>query len=171
MSIQSSDKLVSSNIMVAYASYYGKRKAHVKLLVQLVQDALPVLKKVLSVPEDVTVRIGGIKGRVNGRYFSGDRCACIDDSLPIRKALEVLAHELVHAEQYHTGRLSYNYVSGKGYVANWSGEAVHNKGTTYRAYRAQPWEQEAWDRQAKLAAVVASVLGRDDLMPLNTSTN
>lgn len=158
--IQSSDKFIPGPPMVcvAYASYYGKRKTSVMQLVRLVQDAMPVLRKLLNFPGDVTVRIGGIKGRVQGRYFSSERVAVIDASLPIRKALETLCHELVHAEQYHTGRLSRMYVAGKGFVDAWHDEAVFNKGTTYKAYREQPWEVEAFSRAPELAAAVQKEL-------------
>jgi hypothetical protein len=39
----------------------------------------------------------------------------------------------------------------------WNGE-IGKKGTTYKAYRDQPWEQEAWSRQAALAEQVCSIL-------------
>ena len=39
----------------------------------------------------------------------------------------------------------------------WNGE-IGSKGTTYKAYRDQPWEQEAWSRQAELAERVCQAL-------------
>jgi hypothetical protein len=66
---------------------------------------------------------------------------------------------MVHAEQYHQGRLKNEYISGKGWVHEWNSELNTNKGTTYRAYRNQPWEVEAFDRQEGLAKIVAAELG------------
>ena len=68
-----------------------------------------------------------------------------------------IAHELVHAEQYHTGKLKKKYVQKKGWLHHWNG-TPGKKGTTYKAYRDQPWEQEAWNRQMYLAEKVCSIL-------------
>ena len=83
--------------------------------------------------------------------------ATIDCRLGWAKALEVIAHELVHAEQYHTGKLKKKYVQRKGWLHHWNG-SPGKKGTTYKAYRDQPWEQEAWSRQMYLAEKVCSIL-------------
>jgi hypothetical protein len=40
---------------------------------------------------------------------------------------------------------------------HWNG-TPGKKGTTYKAYRDQPWEQEAWNRQMYLAEKVCSIL-------------
>jgi hypothetical protein len=83
----------------------------------------------------------------------------IDTALDIERLIIALAHEMVHAEQYHQGRLKNEYISGKGWVHEWNSELNTNKGTTYRAYRNQPWEVEAFDRQEGLAKIVAAELG------------
>jgi hypothetical protein len=83
--------------------------------------------------------------------------ATIDCRLGWAKALEVIAHELVHAEQYHTGKLKKKYVQRKGWMHSWNG-TPGKKGTTYKAYRDQPWEQEAWNRQMYLAETVCRIL-------------
>jgi hypothetical protein len=36
----------------------------------------------------------------------------------------------------------------------WMGSRAFGKGTTYQNYRKQPWEIEAWGRQAELAEKV-----------------
>ena len=86
-----------------------------------------------------------------------NKLAVIDCRLGWAKALEVIAHELVHAEQYHTGKLKKKYVQRKGWLHHWNG-TPGKKGTTYKAYRDQPWEQEAWNRQMYLAEKVCSIL-------------
>ena len=72
--------------------------------------------------------------------------------------LNCIAHELVHAEQYYENRLDFTYVRGKGFLHMWNGDEINNKGTTYRAYRNQPWEIEAFSRQASLAEKVSDAL-------------
>lgn len=73
--------------------------------------------------------------------------ACVD----IKKMAETIGHELVHAEQYMTGKLDID-----GAYHRWNGQRVVNRGTTYTAYRNQPWEKEAFDRQAANAEKILS---------------
>ena len=82
----------------------------------------------------------------------------ISSRLPWDSALEVLAHELVHAEQYMQGRLKKSWMKKKGWVHQWNGHVNTNRGSTYQAYRNQPWEIEAWSRQAELAEKVCQIL-------------
>jgi hypothetical protein len=82
----------------------------------------------------------------------------ISSRLPWDSALEVLAHELVHAEQYMQGRLKKSWMKKKGWVHQWNGNVNTNRGSTYQAYRNQPWEMEAWSRQADLAEKVCQIL-------------
>jgi hypothetical protein len=79
----------------------------------------------------------------------------IDNRLKLSHALEVLAHELVHAEQYHQGRMDWNGGWNYWMGTRWS----TNQGTTYNAYRELPWEKEAWGRQEELAKEVDRALG------------
>ena len=121
----------------------------------MVKIALPVLRTLLHFDENITIRVAPIKARyTNGRYWSGDKVAEIDCRLPISKALESLCHELVHAEQYYTGRLAWT-----GSTKLWNGNDGYGRGSTYNAYRHLPWEQEAFARQAGLAQHVQLVTG------------
>jgi hypothetical protein len=55
------------------------------------------------------------------------------------------------------GKLKKKYVQRKGWLHHWNG-TPGKKGTTYKAYRDQPWEQEAWNRQMYLAETVCRIL-------------
>jgi hypothetical protein len=124
----------------------------------VVKRALPEFKNILKLPSNVAFRVAPIKARkTNGYYDVENKLVTLDCRLEWDRALEVMAHELVHAEQYHTGKLKKRFMYKKGWLHYWNG-TVGKKGTTYNAYREQPWEQEAWSRQAALAERVCSIL-------------
>lgn len=150
------DKNVAPWIVMSLSAIYTHGvRAHA--VAEMVTAALPVLKRMLNVPASVKVRIAPIKAKnVNGRYYNSHKTAVIDCRLGARKALEVLCHEMVHAEQYHTGRLVASPWS-KGDL--WNGQLITNRGTTYQAYRQLPWEEEAFLRQSGLARQVLEELG------------
>jgi hypothetical protein len=156
--IKQSDIRINDHLIVAYASYYGKRKIRVKEYIKIVNESLPVFRKILSIPSDITIRIGGIKGRVRGKYFASEKVAVVDDGVKNSAFLEFLAHELVHAEQYETKKLAHVYHVSRGMIHSWNGSNVFNKGTTYKAYRDQPWEIEAFERQKTIAKQVMQEL-------------
>jgi len=125
---------------------------------ELIRKTIPEFKNLLKLPTDLIFRVAPIKSRTtNGHYNSTDKLVTIDCRLPLTAALEVLAHELVHAEQYHLGKLKKKFSTRKGWMHYWNGEAG-NKGATYKSYREQPWEQEAWSRQVVLARQVSGSL-------------
>jgi hypothetical protein len=155
--IKNTDKMVGKRVYMSLSAIYthGKKADAVK---QIIQKTLPEFRKLLDLPADLIFRVAPIKARnTNGSYDSDHKLVNIDCRLPWAKALEVLAHELVHAEQYHTNKLKKKFIGRKGWMHYWNGE-IGKKGTTYKAYRDQPWEQEAWSRQAALAEQVCSIL-------------
>lgn len=150
------DKTVAPWTTMSLSAIYS-HTTRANAVAEMVVKALPVLKRMLNVPHNVKVRIAPIKAKnVNGRYYNGAKVAVIDCRLGARKALETLCHEMVHAEQYHTGRLVASPWS-KGDL--WKGQLITNRGTTYAAYRNLPWEEEAFARQADLARAVLEELG------------
>lgn len=158
MSFCKTDKHIGGNIYLSASALLNKRyKNRTLTIATLVNRSIDQFRKYLNFPDDVKVRIAPIKGNVNGRYHNQSRTVEIDCKLAWDRALEVFAHELVHAEQYFEKRLIKKYESRRGWVHYWNGERG-NRGTTYRAYRNQPWEQEAWGRQAELAEKVCSDL-------------
>jgi hypothetical protein len=107
--------------------------------------AYPILKEKLELPDTVWIRVCGIKSpRWDGRYWSSNKIAEVDYRLASRQFLEVLCHELVHAEQYQIGKLNW-IVKGSRSLNCWNGEVVTGE------YRSLPWEKEAFERQVILA--------------------
>lgn len=159
MRLHSSDKHIGGNIYMSASTLFNKKYRNKALdVATVVNRSIDQFRKYLTFPKDISVRIAPIKGRTNGRYINTIKMVEIDCSLSWDDALEVLAHELVHAEQYHQGRLSHAYVRGRGIVHSWNGDMNQSRGTTYNAYRNQPWEVEAWGRQAELAEKVCQDL-------------
>ena len=147
------DKHIGGGIYLSASSYLNKRNLNGTLTVAtVVNRSIDIFRKHLDFSKDVKVRITPLRGRDNGRC--SDRGIIeLDCKLGWAKALEVLAHELVHAEQYHQGRLKHKMCRGR-WMHHWMGSSAFSKGTTYQAYRKQPWEIEAWGRQAELAEKV-----------------
>lgn len=154
--VHNTDRHIGGNIYLSLGALYQHRE-NTLMVAQVVNRSIDQFRKYLSLPDKIVVRIAPIKGNTNGRYNSSGQLVELDCRLPWDKALEVFAHELVHAEQYHEGRLVKSYESHRGWVHWWNGE-LGNRGSTYRAYRNQPWEMEAWGRQAELAEKVCQDL-------------
>jgi hypothetical protein len=154
--ITSSDIKVTPHIWQSHASRYASRsdRAQSERAINIVETALPILKKELDLPRDIKIRIASVKGNYLGWYIEREHLAVLDYKTTGRNVLEILAHELVHAEQYHQGRLAQRWRKGK-YVTFWKGDAVRE------SYRNRPHEQEAFKRQVELADLVVQQLGTD----------
>ena len=148
-----SDKKIFMSLSATYT--HGETA---NLVAGLIRKTLPEFRSLLKLPASLIFRVAPIKSKTTrGHYNSDSKLVTLDCRLPWNAALEVLAHELVHAEQYHLGKLKKKFSTRKGWMHYWNGE-LGNKGTTYKAYRDQPWEQEAWTRQAGLAEKVSMAL-------------
>jgi hypothetical protein len=149
------DVKISDNVFLSRQLYNSRAKSHyVNHVGPTIVKAVKILSRILDVPENVRIRICNIKAHAtNGRYYGSLGVAEIKPRFDIRSMISTLAHEMVHAEQYHQGRLAWN-----GRVQIWNGEVNTNKGSTYARYRAQPWEVEAFGRQDELTNVVMSQL-------------
>ena len=100
---------------------------------------------------------------VRGLFDCDTNIASIRYRTNFKSMLETLAHELVHGEQFNTGRLKYKWSDNKSkWMAYWEGKES-NITTEYARYVKLPWEQEAFKRQEALAAMVyIDVLKRID---------
>lgn len=158
MLIGDSDKIFNRScpVYVSLQAYYKHRKdSKIENLVTLVSHTVKELQDILDLPQDLKVRIAQFKGRQRGCYNAGEKTAQVTPVLDANQFLLTLCHELVHAEQFHTGRLGYMYNTlHNRYDYSWNGQLNTNRGTTYMAYREQPWEQEAFGRQGELAQKV-----------------
>lgn len=142
-----SDKHVGGGIFMAAAILYSARRNRGLDVAHVVNRTIDAFKRYLNVPEDMKVRIATLPKGCSGRYVSNRRTVEISYKLNWRQAMEVLAHEMVHAEQYHEGRLDHTFHHGFKWL--WHGKIYSNR-TSYAAYREQPWEQEAFDRQGPI---------------------
>jgi hypothetical protein len=152
MCFNKTDRKVSSNIWMAQ-SVLNNDKAI--LIAKLIKATLPEYRKLLKFPKDIKFRVGPIKKRTaTGRYWSRSKTVEICTSQTPEQALISLAHELVHAEQYHQGRLQNKWKDRIGWVCYWNGKVNKSRGATFNSYMKQPWEVEAYSRQESLALAV-----------------
>lgn len=151
------------NIYRSLQSFTGS-KQHRELAARaqaVVELALPVLRQMLDFDLDVKIRLASFKSkRMYGRYNHATKVATVSYMRRSnRDVLETLAHELVHAEQYHTGRLvNVQMPNLRQWRFEWRG-GLTSKGSTYRSYRNQPHEIEAFDKAPRLADDVLIKLG------------
>ena len=158
--IKSTDKLVSTGpaIFVSQMVRYKKNLANNAVkVVTAIETTLPAFKEILTLPDNLKFRICTFKGRTKGCYIYETRTVCLTAMPKWENVMLTLAHELVHAEQFYTGKLEHVKVPRKGYRMAWNG-AVGSKGTTHNAYLNQPWEKEAFGRQQELASRVLEML-------------
>ena len=153
MQIRVTDKVVTKGILVslqARRNYLEQSKE----LALMVKEALPIFRKFLNFPKTIVVRIATHKGTYKGSYNNYQHTLFLNVCrFDYDEVMVTLAHELVHAEQFHEKRLKQ-----KGSVMYWYDEKVKNKGSTYASYRKQPWEVEAFNRQKQLAKLVTKEL-------------
>jgi len=159
-----SDKLLSTSPRILVSGSAMARRRTSMPIVELIKLVVPMYRKLLNFDENTTFRVAAIrKANRYGQYFSSSKTVEVDCRLPVRLAMVTLAHELVHAEQYHEGRLIAKRISGR-WAQYWNNEYVF-VGKSYKAYRALPWEEEAFDREHDLAETALGHLGLtlDDL--------
>lgn len=147
---------MGNNVYVSAQVYYnvkGQRKEAFKTYTDLLDGFLTRYRKLLDLPGNIKFRICRIKGRGDGQWVND--CSLIELDVRAIKEMSdlaiILAHELVHAEQYHTGRLrdgdsGWIWKKGNGRV-----EATYTESFDYKRYMSFPWELEAYDRQGALA--------------------
>lgn len=156
MCINKTDKLVSKNIWMAQSVVSNDNAV---LIAKLIKATLPQFRKLLNFSRDVKFRVGPIKrASTTGRYWSQSKIVEIDSRVTPEDALMALAHELVHAEQYHEKRLINKWKKRHGWVCYWNGQLNTSKGSTYNSYMSQPWEVEAYGRQASIVNAVHNLM-------------
>jgi hypothetical protein len=92
---------------------------------------------------------GELKAHV--QFFNGSYYLFIDN-FGRKEAIEVIAHEIIHIQQYQTNELSYNHESG---ILEWQGKLF---GTHQLEYSNRPWESDAFDKQGQLESKISDVL-------------
>lgn len=128
--------------------------------IDVIIDVLEVAPQLLNIPGNIRVVIRPIKGTTMGRYFNYKPVPLIevDPRYPMDAVVETIMHELVHAEQYFTKKLDHSW-DGRMY---WNGVQHENvkPPVDRQAYRALPWEAEAFERMGPLADQVLALLNR-----------
>ncbi len=150
-----SDHELFPKISATHSALYGKAyKQHTRDIAKVLFHALPLCRKLLDFDPDVKIVIKPMRGNTLGMYNSFIKTVRIDPRIKNpQEIVESLCHELVHAEQFHQGRMTSAVNEGK-LVVLWNGVVCYNKGMTYVSYRKQPWEVEAFSRQKELADLV-----------------
>ena len=72
---------------------------------------------------------------------------CVNGDLGRVQAIDVIAHEIIHLEQYHRQDL----VVGDGPVVRWMGQRYEVLGIPYAE---RPWERDDFSRQKDLASKI-----------------
>jgi hypothetical protein len=151
---------MSDRVTIADSIRYGRYKAYLSnanKIAELVTKAMPHARKLLQLPEHLVFHVRPLGGKYNGVYMN----FFSKIELEVRRTnlgsiLETIMHELVHAEQFHQGRLKLN----RG-MYHWNDKPHKVGNDTYAKYRARPWEAEAFSRQSELAIAVALTIAKD----------
>lgn len=147
---------MSINIEIAYSFKYGAYKAfrsHTESLKGLVEFNEPLIRTMLELPKFVSLRYKPLPKRCYGRYNTFTQ---IIDISPLQKPYEVLQtmfHELIHVEQYHTGKLKRGLSEKhRAYMYYWKGKPIEYPDPIkeYDKYLNLPWEKEAFEREKPL---------------------
>ena len=121
---------------------------------------LALMKKHFKLPSDLRVILRPIATRgCRGNYQVIGHTVTLD---PRRTSffalLSTLAHELVHAEQFHQGRMSY-VLSCRAAVFEGTTYSLAANGNFGDKYLNLPWEKEARARQDAVASAVLLEMG------------
>lgn len=161
---------MADRVTIADSIRYGRYKAYkgnADSIAELIAKALPHARKLLDLPEHLVYHIRPLGGKYNGVYMN----FFSKIELEVRRTnlgsiLETIMHELVHAEQFHQGRLKL-----KSGMYHWHDEPHKVGNDTYAKYRARPWEAEAFERQSDLALKVSLMIAKEsgvDISDLRT---
>ena len=103
----------------------------------------PMLKPKSS--EDLTLKAHIVATDFNYIIFT--------DNYPRAETISILSHELIHLQQYHSGKLVI-----KGNQLTWKGETSDLDTWLNVSYANRPWEQEAFREQLELTTKVRNIL-------------
>lgn len=141
---------------IAQSVKYGKYKPYrptVTAVMDLIDYNEDVLRDMLDFHDKISVEFAPLSRLLNGRYFSHRRAVALNAKLTPKAMMQTFMHELVHAEQYKTGRLRRELcVRKRKYVSYWNNLEVDSADfrKNYDKYRGLPWEMEAFGREEQL---------------------
>lgn len=150
--IYNTDVEIAKGIWASRSALTPRRIENTLLISKIIQVTYPAYRKFLKLGDKQIFRIAPLRSYV-GKYYSLANLIEIDCRSKENNALVTLAHELVHAEQFHQKRLSVKRVKcikshKTEWVFFWHGQPTN---TTYWN---MPWEVEARKRQSIIAQKV-----------------
>ena len=149
----STDKYLNNRILVSSQVY--NKPEWLEKVIKLV-DFIEVCEKALRL-KPVEVRFASLKEKLaEGFSFEGGRHIEIDIKLDVPIIKEAIAHEMIHCQQFQTGKVKFSMKYG----VYWKGEIYkppeHLRGMA--AYRAEPHEKEAFANDRKLVKFVDNII-------------
>lgn len=122
----------------------------------LLEKALVHYHTLVDFGQDVNIALCGMNSLIDGIYDPNTKYVEVNYRYTGYSLLSVVSHELVHAEQYHQGRLiTTRYKNGYKYM--WEGRESFIEDGSYHTVE-WPWEREANDRQDGLSLVICDEL-------------
>ena len=164
--MKDTEKHMTDKIKIAKSIMYGRyceNKDRSIEISKIFTMAMKHARKIMNLPESLQFEIRPIRGNVTGYYNNSSKTIALDPrDRTLGAILSTIMHELVHAEQYHTGRL----VNKEG-VHTWNNEMSEQvsaivSSASYKKYRTFPWEVEAYSRQEELATRVAAMIKEEE---------
>ena len=110
-------------------------------------DTVIIIIKPLIIVEEILPEGLITKAYIKG---SGHQYIIYIDSMTKDEYITVLSHELIHLEQYYTGKLKIN----NKYVT-WEGNIID---LTLYTYMNRPWEKEAYDNEDEIYSEMKTLL-------------
>lgn len=144
------------SVEIAYSIKYGKHKTYrqdVEALKGLIEHNEPLIRSMLDLPHFVHIRFKPLPKRCYGRFNSFTKIVDVSPAQNPYDAMKAILHELVHLEQYNTGKLQRGMSKTKRqYIYYWLGREVEYPDpiANYDKYLNLPWEKEAFGRESKL---------------------
>ena len=143
---------------VRVPKYAVRRYKQSDEIADIVAKSIPIFHSLLDFNEDIIITLKPRRGNTKAIYDPNldevEADLRYGDSFGV---LSLVAHELVHAEQYKQERLDSFWANG-GYIYRWHDTYTYITEEGYNTY-IPPWEAEAYERQDGLALVVYSELG------------
>jgi hypothetical protein len=146
---------VSPSLKYGYDKRYALKS---EATAELFKTALRCAYEIMKLPPDLKIALRPLPRKtLNGYYTHRLKKVVIDPRKgELLTLLQTLAHELVHAEQFHDGRFA---ITPRSY--QWCGKDVKLESRNYLKYISQPWEAEAFRRQNGIAQELVDLIAEE----------
>lgn len=151
-------RTVTVNNTLKYHPSYKGHMDDANTAKDMLLEAMNHIDKYMVLPADFSVILKPLRGNTHGRWFNSRMTMYIDPRQSrgrnLGSILSTYVHELAHAEQYFTGKLSYDVI--KGHLWNKTSVYAKTRTLSFKKYYSLPWEVDARDKQDKLTPLLAS---------------